>query len=186
MLQLRDLRQHEMTVEEYLDSNIEGRTELLGGLVYDVAARYEPHRYAVRKLSQVLTDRRSIISDIVGVPVIVQPQDAVAVPHWKGKDAPEIDIAVIADRFYEPIATSADAFAFIEVSHTTYESDRGYKIPLYVAARVPSWIVNIPNRWVEFYGSPEDLALAHGHVFRETFEVLGVTIEVGDLLEHTA
>ena len=176
MLQLRDLHQHEMTVEEYLDSNIEGRTELLGGIVYDVAARFEPHRYAVRKLTSVL---------VIGLQgrYIVQTQDAVAVPHWKGKDAPEIDIAVLRDDFYRPIATSADAFAFIEVSDTTYESDRGYKIPLYVAAGVPTWIVNIPNRWVEFYGSPEDLALANGHVFRETFEVLGVTIEVGDLLD---
>jgi hypothetical protein len=182
MLQLRELRQHEMTVEEYLDSNIEGRTELLGGIIYDVAARYEPHRYAVRKLSRALSQRLSDIGDRVGVPVILQPQDAVAVPHWKGKDAPEIDIAVIADRFYEPIATSADGFAFIEVSHTTYESDRGYKIPLYVAAGVPSWIVNISERWVEFYGSPADLELPNGRVSGDTFEVLGVPITVASLL----
>jgi hypothetical protein len=169
-----------MTVEEYLDSNIEGRTELLGGIVYDVAARFEPHRYAVRKLTSVLA------IGLQGRRYIVQPQDAVAVPHWKGKDAPEIDIAVLRDDFYRPIATSADAFAFIEVSDTTYESDRGYKIPLYVAAGVPSWIVNIPQRWVEFYGSPQDLALVNGHVFRETFDVLGVTIAVAGIFDPHA
>jgi hypothetical protein len=178
MLQLRDLRQHQMTVEEYLNSNIEGRTELLGGIVYDVAARYEPHRYAVRKLTSILA---------IGLQgqYIVQPQDAVAVPHWKGKDAPEIDVAVLRDDFYRPIATTADAFAFIEVSDTTYESDRGYKIPLYVAAGVPAWIVNISERRVEFYGSAEDLLLANGHVFRDSFDVLGVTIDVAALLDPT-
>ncbi len=120
MLQLRDLgHPHEMTVEEYLDSNIAGRTELLGGIVFDVSPRNELHRYAVRKLAAALRHLEN--------GHIVQVQDAVAVPHWKGKDAPEIDIAVISNKFYRPIPTSADAFAFIEVSDTTYRCDRDYK-----------------------------------------------------------
>lgn len=106
------------------------------------------------------------ISDRVGVPVIVQPRDAVFVPDWKGKDAPEVDVAVIADTFYRPIPTSADAFAFIDVSDSTYMCDREYKVPLDVAAGVPAWIVTISKRWVEFYGLPEDLKPLDGHVCR--------------------
>ncbi len=56
-----------------------------------------------------------------------------------------------------------------------------YKIPLYVAAGVPAWIVNIAPQWVDFYGSPEDLELANGQVFRDTFDVLGGTVAVASL-----
>lgn len=121
---------HEMTVEEYLHSNIAGRTELLGGVVYDVLPRNAPHRYAVRKLGVALHSLNGRC--------IVQVRDVVAVPDWKGKDTPEVDIAIITDKFYEPAPTSADAVALIEVSDTTYECDRRYKIPLYVAAGVPA------------------------------------------------
>ena len=176
MLQLRQLRHpHEMTVEEYLQSNIPGHTELLGGIVYDVSPRNEPHRYAVRKLTEAL---------VLGLQrrYIVQVQDAVAVPGWEGKDAPEIAVAVLTDKFYRPAPTSAEAFAFVEVSDTTYDCDREYKIPLYVGAGVPSWIVNIAERRVEFYGLPADLKLAHGHISSETFDILGIAIEVATLL----
>jgi hypothetical protein len=179
MLQLRDPRDlgriHELTVEEYLGSNIDGHTELLGGIVYDVSPKNTPHGLAIRRLIKAFR----LLSDEYSLSV----QDPIAVAGWKGKHAPEIDVAVIAEKPYEKMPTAADSFAFIEVSDTTYQSDRGYKIPLYVAAGVPSWIVNIPERWVEFYGSPDDLALEHGHVLRGSFEVLGVTIEIANLLD---
>jgi hypothetical protein len=138
---------HLLTVAEYMTLDIEQRTELLGGMIYDVSPRYEPHRYAVRKLNQILS---------AGIPSgqIVSCQDGVAVSGWKGRDAPEVDVAVLVDRIYEPVATAADALALIEVSDTTYRSDRHYKIPLYVNAGVPAWILNIPLRQVESYASP--------------------------------
>jgi hypothetical protein len=176
MRQLQNLgHPHEMTVEEYLNSNIDGRTELLGGIVFDVSPRNEPHRYAVRQLGAAFRN--------LDQTYIVQIQDSVAVPNWKGKDSPEIDVAVIANKFYRPIPTATDSLAFIEVSDTTYRCDRDYKIPLYVGAGVPSWIVNITERWVEFYGSGNDLALTHGQVIHDTFEVFGVTITVDSLFD---
>jgi len=109
----------------------------------------------------------------------------VAVPGWEGADAPEIDVAVLARKTYRPGPTSADAFAFVEVSHTTYRVDRGYKIPLYVRAGVPAWIVDIDLRQVEFYGSTDDVERKHGRVFAagESFEVLGVEIAVVSLFD---
>jgi hypothetical protein len=79
--------------------------------------------------------------------------------------------------------TSDDAFAFIEVSDTTYGDDRRVKIPLYVNAGVPAWIVNISKRRVEHYADAADLALQHGRVFGtgETIEILGVPIAVAEL-----
>jgi hypothetical protein len=170
---------HAFTVAEFMSLDTAKRTELLAGVVYDVSPRHEPHRYAVRELTRIL---------IQGLPqarYAVQTQDAVAVPGWEGADAPEVDVAVLARKRYRPGPTSADAFAFIEVSHTTYAVDRGYKIPLYVNAGVPAWIVNINLRQAEFYGSPADLTLKHGHVFAAgaSFKVLGVEIAVSDLFD---
>jgi hypothetical protein len=167
---------HLFTVEEYMSLDTDARTELLGGVVYDVAPRYEPHRYAVqvllRALVRGLDDRYA-----------VRAADAVAVEGWKGRDAPEIDVAVLANTFYRRGPTANDASAFIEVSDTTYATDRGYKIPLYVRAGVPSWIVNVSLRQVECYATTQDLDHPHGQVFptSTTFEVLGVPIRVADL-----
>lgn len=162
---------HLFTVEEYMCLNIEARTELLGGVIYDVSPRNEPHRHAVRELNRALTRG-------LGDEYVVQVQDAVAVAGWQGNDAPEVDVAILRRKIYRPGPTAADALAFIEVSDTTYAVDRQHKIPLYVAAGVPSYIVNIPLRQVEFYGAPQDLQSEHGRVFAEqdTLEILNVAI----------
>lgn len=173
---LRDARPHLMTVAEYMSSDINDRTELVGGIVYDVSPRNEPHRYAVRILTEFLVKG-------LGPAYAVQGQDAVAVSGWHGKDAPEVDVAIIARKYYDPMATAADAFAFIEVSDSTYRDDRRVKIPLYVNAGVPAWIVNIPARIVECYADVADLELEHGKVAneRDSFDVLGVVIPVAAL-----
>jgi hypothetical protein len=170
---------HLFTVAQYMALEIEDRTELLGGVIYDVSPKNEPHILAVRKLNKALTRG-------LGDEYAVRIQDPIAVSGWEGKDAPEIDVAVVAERIYTITPSSSDAFAFIEVSDTTYgrnHGDRKYKIPLYVSAGVSSWIVNIPLRQVEFYGSVEDLKLEHGRVFKEseTIDVLGIAIPVADL-----
>ena len=172
---------HLLTVAEYMTLDTQDRTELLGGVIYDVSPRNEPHRYAVGKLNQ------SLSHGLFGSKYIVRIQDAVAVSGWHGNDAPEIDVAVLADRFYRPAPTTADAFAFIEVSDTTYAVDRKYKIPLYVNAGVPAWIVNIPLRQVEFYGSLHELEEDHGQVFteRDTLDILGIAIPVADLFDDS-
>ena len=168
---------HLLTVEEYMTLSIEVRTELLGGVIYDVSPRNEPHRQAVREL------HRALAHGMFGSEYIIQSQDAVAVPDWQGKDAPEIDVAVLRHKTYRPGPTAADALAFIEVSDTTYAVDRKYKIPMYVAADVPSYIVNIPLRQVEFYGLLQDLEAEHGRTFteRDTLEILGVAIPINVL-----
>jgi len=178
------LRQMERTparfsAEHYLRLDIDERTELLGGVIYRVSPRNEPHSFAVATLARLLI--RGLGDDYA-----VRIQDHVAVPDWRGKNAPEIDVAVLKRGYYEPGPTAVDACAFIEVAHTTYGGrmgDRAYKIPLYVGAGVPSWIVNIAKRQVECYASPEDLALPHGRVTGEsgTIDILGVSIPVRDL-----
>ena len=167
---------HLFTAAEYMAQDIEARTELLSGVIYDMSPRNEPHSYAVSKLTQLLV--RGLDPQY-----IVRVQDAVAVAGWHGNDAPEIDVAILLDRAYRPGPTAADALAFIEVCDTTYATDRKYKMPLYVAAGVASYIVNIPRRQVESYGSPRDLDAEYGNVLteRDTLEILGVAIPVAAL-----
>jgi Uma2 family endonuclease len=167
---------HLFTAEEYMCLDIEARTELLGGLIYDVTPRNEPHRRAVRELTRFLARG-------LGEEYVVQVQDAVAVAGWHGNEAPEVDVAILRNEIFSPGPTAADALAFIEVSDTTYAVDRKYKIPLYVEAGVPSYIVNVPLRQVEYYGDPQDLESEHGRVFaeRDTFEILKVVIPISTL-----
>jgi hypothetical protein len=172
MMRLEEAAPHLMTVAEYIGYEIDGRTELIGGVIYDVAPRKEPHAFAVRALNARLA---------VGLDgrYTVQVQDAVAVDGWTGRSAPEIDLAVLITRRYDPMPTAADAVAFIEVCDTTYRDDRGVKVPLYTSAGVPTWLVNIPARRVESY-------TAHGgdaRVFEigDSIDIAGVTISVSDL-----
>jgi len=174
---LKDATPHLMTVGEYFASNIQGHTELIEGIAYDVSPEDEPHAFAVQQLNQFLLPKVMQFGQVLRI------QSPIAVPDWQGRNAPEMDVTVIARKQYDRTPTSADAFAIIEVSDTTYDDDRERKIPLYVNAGVPAWIVNIQLRQVEFYGSVADLAIEHGHVFPEhgTINVLGVSIPVADL-----
>ncbi len=163
--------------------DIPQRTELLGGLIYDASPRNEPHRYAVRKLGKIL-------SRGLGNAFILQMQDTIAVPDWKGTDGPDPDIAVLPDKSFGLVPSSSDALALIEVSDTTYggkRGDRQYKIPLYVKAGVPSYIVNVPRRQVEYYGSPADLESSNGHVYGigDTVKILAIPVAVAELFELT-
>jgi hypothetical protein len=57
--------------------------------------------------------------------------------------------------------------------------DRNVKIPLYEAAGIPAWIVNIPDRKVESFG-----AQPREHRDGEVFELLGVAIPVSEPFGH--
>ena len=169
---------HLFTVEEYLALDIPGRTELIEGVIYDVAAKNEPHILAVSRLTKALNRG-------MDEKYIVRGQDPIAVPGWTGKGDPEIDVVVVLDKTYGKRAIANEAFAFIEVSDTTYDADRKVKIPMCVRAGVPTWHVNIPKRHVEFYEAGADPDGPSTRIFAETetFEVLGVSIAAAILFE---
>jgi hypothetical protein len=156
--------------------DIPGRTELLGGLVYDVSPKFPPHTHAVRHLVNTLC--RGLRDEYE-----VSSQDPIAVRGWTGKYAPEIDVAVIGRRIYTTTPTEADCFAFVEASDATDKQDRNVYIPLYVAAGVPTWHVNILERRVEFSakGSAPNDPPTRIFFEGEEFDIIGVSIRVSDL-----
>ena len=81
-------------------------------------------------------------------------------------------------KWYATTTEAPDTLAAIEVADTTYLDDRNVKIPLYEAAGIPAWIVNIPDREVESCG-----AKRREYRDGEVFEVLGVVIPVSELFE---
>jgi hypothetical protein len=170
---------HLFTVAEYMALDIPAHTELLGGMIYDVSPKNAPHGFAVRRLNEALTPAIGK----PGGPYEISIQDPIAVSGWEGPHAPEVDVAVIDRKRYAQTPNAADSHAFIEVSDTTYADDKTTKIPLYVAAKVPTWHVNIPDRLVEFYD--RDAALESPRIYdeAETIDVLGVVIRVADLFE---
>jgi Uma2 family endonuclease len=166
---------HLLTVEEYLTLAIDDRTELIEGIIYDISPRGAAHRHAVNALNMIL-------ARALGERFTIQVQDAVAIPDWKGTNAPEPDIAVIAKGYLDPLAIATQTFAVVEVSETTYERDRA-KMALYVNAGIPSYLVNIGKGQVEAYESAADLAQPSGRVVPagSTFTILGQPIAVSDL-----
>jgi hypothetical protein len=170
MLALTASQPHRFSVEEYMASGVPGHTELVDGVIYEVSPRNPPHIHAVRVLIEHLG--RGLDWNTYAI----QVQDPIAVAGWKGLHAPEVDVAVVRKKRYETIPEAPDTFAAIEVSDTSYLDDRNVKIPLYIAAGIPAWIVNISERKVESYG-PQRRDYHEG----ESFEVLGVAIPVSDL-----
>jgi hypothetical protein len=173
---VRHDRPRELTAKEFATLQVEGKTELLDGFIYDVSPRAgERHSYAAQKLVTLLTE--ALLPDY-----FAQGDHVIAVPDWNAKDAPRPDVAVFfAKRYAAP--TARDIFAFLEVADSSYDRDRNYKMPLYVNAGVPAYIVNLELRQVERYASPADLELPRGTVYSlgSSFEVLGVPIAVADL-----
>ena len=155
-------------------SNIPGHTELIDGVVHDVSPRNPAHAHAVQVLAEYLFDGldRTIYK--------VQVQDPVAVAGWKGPHAPEVDVAILHRKQYTTTPDATNTLAVLEVADTTYKDDRDVKIPLYEAAGIPAWIVNVPQRTVEFYGSERS-----DYHEGEVFEVLGVAIPVSELFLST-
>jgi hypothetical protein len=164
---------HLFTVAEYMKLDIPGRTELLGGAIYDVSPKNTPRGFAIRRLIKAFR--------ALGDEYSLSVQDPIAVAGWTGKHAPEIDVAVIDEKPYLTTPTASDSHAFIEVSDTTYADDKATKIPLYVAAKVPTWHVNIPAQQVEFYAVGAEIASPQVFLAGETVEILGIPIPVASL-----
>jgi hypothetical protein len=165
---------HRFSVAEFSSISTVDRVELIDGVVYDVPPRNDAHRIAVNALIKAFKK----LDD----GFVLQVQDPVRLAGWDGPHAPEIDIAVFRETGPGLLPAVGDAVAFIEVSDTTYRYDRDRKIPLYIAADVPAWIVNISNRWMESYRSPADLERPNGVVYgRGEVEIAGVSIELSRL-----
>lgn len=128
--------------------NEDDRIELIEGEFYEMSPIGPRHAAAVNRLSRVLNLQ---ISDIA----IVSVQNPVELSRYS-EPQPDITVLKWRDDFYSQSHPSpSDVLIAIEVSDTTQDRDRGFKIPVYARAGLAeAWLVDLFNDCVEIYLRP--------------------------------
>ncbi len=181
----RQLAKRWITVEEYERMGEAGifrpddRLELLEGGIFEMSPIGPPHASCVMFLSHLL-------SRLFGGSLIVSTQNPVRLDDYS-EPQPDVMLLRWRDDFYRNAhPTPADVLLVIEVSDTTTESDRSYKIPLYAGAGIPeAWLVNIPGAGVEVYAEPVAGGYRIGNFHQRDEEVKSHTfagLSVNDVL----
>lgn len=125
------------------------KVELLDGLLVDKMTKNPPHTWTFLMMTQwlvrVMPDGWTVSPES---PLVLKEQGSV----------PEPDFAILRGGmqvFDGRNPTSADAALVIEISDTSYRTDREIKGKLYAAGGVPEyWIVNLNRRVLEVFTSP--------------------------------
>lgn len=144
---------HRFTVEQYHqlgDAAIltpEDRVELIDGWIREKPVQKPPHARCVARLVRII------------LRIIPETYEFLSqLPITLPTSEPEPDIVVAQgpeERYDDAHPGPGDVAMVIEVSDSTLEFDRGPKLFIYAAARLPVyWIVNIPDRRVEVYTNP--------------------------------
>jgi Uma2 family endonuclease len=144
-------------------------TELLGGVIYEMAPIGTPHLIVVTALQEAfagLTRERRLL---VQQPVIVDKFNE-----------PQPDLVVLRERLGRRKPRAEDCLVVIEVSDTTYRDDRNIKLPAYLAGGVPLvWIVNLQQGVLEEYSASSSRVYRPGD---EGPSVAGVSVDLAWLL----
>jgi Uma2 family endonuclease len=84
--------------------------------------------------------------------------------HLPDRSEPEPDVVLLRPRpegYRTAHPLPADILLIIEVAHTSLESDRGVKLPLYARAGIPEvWPVSLPEEVIEVSREPRAGAYA--------------------------
>ena len=144
---------HRFTVEQYHQLGDAGilterdRVELIDGWILEKPVQKPPHVIALGRLQKRLP--RIVPGDF---------EIRFQVPITLPTSEPEPDVVVARgpeSRYLDAHPGPRDVALVIEVAISTLEFDRGPKLLLYAAARLPVyWIVNIPDERVEVYTNP--------------------------------
>jgi len=67
------------------------------------------------------------------------------------------DLAIVRNRRYSTAHPGPqDVYLIVEIADTTLAYDRGTKLPLYAAHRIPEvWIIDVGENRIEIYGEPD-------------------------------
>jgi Uma2 family endonuclease len=155
--------------------------ELLNGEIFHMAAIGRKHAARVDRINSFLN--RSLVNAM-----IVRVQNPI---ELGALSQPEPDIAVLRwqDDFYESgHPEPRDIYLLIEVSDTTLETDRTFKLPVYAEAGIAEvWIINLQDDCIEVYRNPSGTVYQSMQTFIKgqtlTIELLpGVSIESDEIL----
>lgn len=139
---------------------LDQRVELIEGEVIDMAPVGSAHAGSVTRLNHLLTSRLS-------GQAIVSVQNPLRLGDFS---EPQPDLMLLRPRkdFYARThPTAKDVLLLVEVADATLAYDRDRKIPLYGRHGVSqAWLVNLSERTVEVYVSPNSQGYADRHIAR--------------------
>lgn len=143
-----------LTVQQYhamIDAGVltdDDPVELLEGILVFKMPKKPSHRLALRKLVKA-------IEFLLPTEYFVQSQEPITLATGE----PEPDAAVVRapeDNYATRHPGPQDVALVVEVADTTLERDRTIKLRSYAGAEIPIyWIVNLIDRTVEVYTSPQ-------------------------------
>lgn len=158
----------------------EARTELIGGVIYEMPVPGYEHVFSTTYLTTLLA-RNTPPSMFVGSQSpLVLGDDTVVQP----------DVMIMrSEAMAEPRrVTAADVLLVVEVVFTTEQHDRRRKLPRYARTRVPEvWLVLVAEERIEVHRDPVDgiYTTVNTYEVGETvspFAAPGVELEVGEVL----
>ncbi|MCP4109690.1 MAG: Uma2 family endonuclease [Desulfobacteraceae bacterium] len=124
------------------------RLELIEGVIINIAPVGSRHAACVARLNQLF-----VIG--IGEKAIVRIRGPFTIGEFS---EPEPDILLLESRndFYSKAHPGPEhVFLVVEVSDTTLDYDRNFKIPLYARAGIrEAWIVNLQETYIEVYSTP--------------------------------
>jgi Uma2 family endonuclease len=153
------------------------KIELLEGRLVQMSPQGGPHRFAVRRLTEIL------LPALAGRAQIHAQMPFAA--SELSEPEPDISVVACADYLDDP---PASAYLLIEVADSSLRRDRRVKAPLYSAAGVKEyWIVDLAGEAVEVYREPGPHGYANvtRHGRDAVLEVPGfedVPVPVADIL----
>jgi len=142
------LKQHLLTVTEYFSiGELQNKTELINGVIYDMVPPGPGHSYVVGKIAKYLIT--SLNDEIVR-----QEQPVQLLPV----NAPQPDFAILKPGkmgYKTSHPQASDVIALIEVSDTTLSYDSNEKMRLYAQANIPLYfIVDLQNKKILKHTDP--------------------------------
>ena len=170
---------YRMSVDEYERLAEAGfltdrRVELINGWLVRKMTTKPPHVFAVDAT-------REAIAGILPRGWWVRDEKPVRIPEF---DEPEPDVSVVRGSrqdYRSRHPGPGDIELLVEVSETSLAWDRGEKLSAYARARVPTyWILNLIERQLEVYTSPESGAYQTRRILRPTDRV-AVVIDGAEL-----
>ena len=147
-----EVARRRFTVEDYHRMAAAGilteddRVELIAGEIVEMSPMGPRHVDCLVVLNRLL-------NRLVGDEALVSVQSSIRLAN---DGEPEPDIALLKPRRYqESLPAAADVLLVIEVADTSLAYDRGVKLPLYAAARIPeSWLFDLVGGAIERHSEP--------------------------------
>lgn len=157
------------------------RCELINGEIISMAALGSRHFACVNRLVSKLVP-------VVDSFAIVSPQNAIRLDDIT-EPIPDLVLLRKRDDYYEgELAKPNDILLVVEVSDTTLNYARTYKIPAYARNGIADvWLVNLPEEIVEVYTQPAEMhyrsttRVRRGDSLSPT-QLPAVTLHVSDIL----